>query len=75
MGDSCESDYDNDGVSDKYDDCISNPFITTTDLSSYTVINLYPELNDRDTAWLVLHEGKEARQLRQTNMPAMLIGK
>lgn len=75
MGDSCEDDYDNDGVDDKSDDCISNAFITSTDLSSYTVVNLYPELNAPDTSWLLLHNGKEARQLIQTDMPAILIGK
>ena len=74
MGDSCEGDFDNDGVDDKTDHCISNPFISTTDLSSYTVVNLYPELAAPDTAWLLLHNGKEARQLIQTDMPALLIG-
>lgn len=74
VGDSCESDQDADGVADKYDDCISNPFITTTDLSSYTIVSLYPESSAAETAWLILHEGKEARQLIQTDMPAILVG-
>lgn len=75
VGDACESDYDNDGVSDKFDDCIANSAITTTDLSSFTNINLYPGLaNAPNPAWLVLHEGKEVRQMVQTNMPAIMVG-
>ena len=75
VGDACESDYDNDGVSDKDDDCPANAAISTTDLSSYTNINLYPELNAPDPAWLVLHDGKEVRQMVQTDMPAIVVGR
>lgn len=75
MGDACESDYDNDGVDDRYDDCPSNSLVTTTDFSSFTSIILYPNLlTAPHPGWLVLHNGKEVRQLVQTNMPAMLIG-
>jgi len=75
IGNACEDDYDMDGVSDKYDDCPANRFIANTDMRRYNNIDLYPELGSSSPGWLVLHQGKEVRQLISTTMPALMIGK
>ncbi|XP_064635829.1 uncharacterized protein LOC135493010 [Lineus longissimus] len=73
-GDACESDYDGDGYKDKFDDCLQNKFLHSSNFTEYRSVDLDPSIKAKP-AWMILAQGKEVRQMVDTEMPALFIAK
>ncbi|XP_052065558.1 uncharacterized protein LOC127705275 [Mytilus californianus] len=74
-GDVCESDYDQDGTIDTLDNCPNNKFINESDFGTYTGLDLNPELTLQPApSWMILHGGKEIRQVSVTTKPVAYVG-
>ncbi|CAC5379258.1 THBS2S [Mytilus coruscus] len=74
-GDVCESDYDQDGTIDTLDNCPNNKFINESDFGTYTGLDLNPELTLQPApSWMILHGGKEIRQVSVTTKPVASVG-
>ncbi|CAG2216891.1 THBS1 [Mytilus edulis] len=74
-GDVCESDYDQDGTIDTLDNCPNNKFINESDFGTYTGLDLNPELTLQPApSWMILHGGKEIRQISVTTKPVAYVG-
>ncbi|XP_070566935.1 uncharacterized protein [Ptychodera flava] len=75
IGDACEDDTDGDGVVDENDNCPKNKDYNTTSFEDYISVDLDPSLTDANaSSWYIADQGKEIRQLVDTEMPVMLIG-
>ncbi|XP_077978069.1 uncharacterized protein LOC144433608 [Glandiceps talaboti] len=75
IGDSCEDDTDGDGVDDEDDNCPKNKDYQSTSFEDYISVELDPTLfNASSPSWYITDQGKEVRQLVDTEMPVMLIG-
>ena len=74
VGDDCDNDYDGDGTVDTLDICPSNSLINRTNFFDYMSVRMYPSSGEVDPEWLILYDGLEVRQARDTNVAALLLG-
>ncbi|XP_061428194.1 cartilage oligomeric matrix protein-like isoform X2 [Lethenteron reissneri] len=74
VGDACEGDLDNDRVLDALDVCPEDEHVTRTDFRAFQTVVLDPEGDAQiDPQWLVLNQGREIVQTRNSD-PGLAVG-
>uniref|UniRef100_H2YAZ5 TSP C-terminal domain-containing protein n=1 Tax=Ciona savignyi TaxID=51511 RepID=H2YAZ5_CIOSA len=69
---SCVNDFDEDGILDVEDTCISDPTISATSFLPYMEVNLHTGVPQPE--WKISHKGRSVSQPISTPFPSMLIG-
>lgn len=72
----CESDFDQDKVIDRIDNCPENAEITLTDFRAYQTVVLDPEGDAQiDPNWVVLNQVRLLRVLRLSSLSTVAVSK